>query len=78
MKVINAKSIARAQAQLVNMAVVRAASDSAIIGEAVAGAVEQVGEQIDAAISGDLITASPQLAAKIDEIEGRLGDLEGI
>lgn len=39
-------------------------------------AVAATSEQIDAAISGDLIAASPELAAKISEIEGRLDTLE--
>lgn len=76
MKVINARSILRAQFQAMHGAVVRAASDAAVVTVQVDAAVATVDTQIEAAISGDLITASPVLAAKITEIDGRLDALE--
>jgi hypothetical protein len=41
-----------------------------------AAVAEQAQEAIDTAIAGDLIAASPSLFDKINEIEGRLDDLE--
>jgi len=76
MKVINARSIARAQTQAIHGAAMRAASDAAVVTVQVDAAVSTVDTQIDAAISGDLITASPVLSAKIAEIDGRLDALE--
>lgn len=76
MKVVNARSIARAQLQANHGATVRAASDAAVVTVQVDAAVATVDGQIDAAISGDLIAASPVLSAKITEIDDRLTALE--
>lgn len=53
--------------------VARATSAALVQGASVAAAAQ---ETVDAAISGDLINASPTLAAKIEDIDGRLAALE--
>lgn len=42
-----------------------------------ASVAAKAGDQIDAAVSGDLIAASPVLAAKIADFETRIETLEG-
>lgn len=76
MKVINARSTARAQFQAIHGAQVRMASDAAVVAVELAEATTALNEQIDAAISGDLIAASPALAEKIGSIERRIDALE--
>ena len=55
------------QSVLVNAARIQAASD-----------VATTNDQITAAVTGDLIAASPELAATIDAIDTRLHDLDGL
>lgn len=75
MKVVNARSIARATQQAVHGSAVRAASDAAVVDVQIGAAVADVDIAIDAAVSGDLITASPTLAAKFEDIQDQIDAL---